>query len=968
MKLERERICVSEWSRKKYFCIYTCSFLGIALFCFSWFITSRRTLIWEGDGWTQHYKALVYYGRYLRQILRNLLFQHKLILPDWDFNISEGSDILTTLHYYVLGDPLAALSVFCPTRFMPYFYSLLNVFRLYLAGICFSALCYGVGKKNHIAILAGSWCYTFCYWGLVNAARHPYFLNPMIYFPLLLLGVERILAGRKGAIFILIVAISALSNFYFFYMLVLAVVIYVIVRVITLYKSDIKKIVRSIGMIALHAIIGVCMAGVIFLPVVIAMLHDTRIGIDRPFHLFYSLSYYSQLPALMLSNESPYWLCMGFAAPVLLAIFLLFRRKKSDFTPKIFLAICAVIILFPIFGRIFNGFSYMSNRWSWAFALLCCYILTSKWEALLSMDAKDARFLLICMAVYYGLCMLLENSRGIQAFASICLALFTLAIAYSSQREPAYNKKQFFLCMLIIINVIMNGFWLYSYSGYAEEAVEVDNAIKALALNETTALKKAADDDIVRYTSTNNGKNNNMLKKLSSTSYYWSNTNPNISQFRADLSILESKNYNYKGYDGRTALMALAAVNYYVMAGEQTADTALYGYKKIDTVDVKKKLVKEYLEELKEELGVDELTEEQVERIRSAAGETYTVYKNQYNLPLGYCYDSYITGDIWESLTASQKQELMLSTVYLSEDITDCERYTDSIPSQTIPYTVSCNSEDVTYENGTIITTAKNASLTIEFDGIENAETYVQLSGLEFDATSTYELYHGKESVDPLNLYNETDWKLLSQAAKAKILTNRILWTEPTATTISFQLSKEEPAALEYLTGDNNFTSGRKDYLANMGYHEEPVTAVTITFEKAGVYTLDSLEVVCNSMDGYEEKIAALKEDSLQNIVMDTDTMTGDITLERNKILCVAIPYTNGWRAYVDGEEAEILVANGHYLGIDLTAGTHSIKLIYRTPYKNIGAVVSVIGCVLFAVAVIASGKRKNVINTGERK
>ena len=32
----------------------------------------------------------------------------------WDMNIGYGSDILTTLHYYVIGDPLTLLSVFVP--------------------------------------------------------------------------------------------------------------------------------------------------------------------------------------------------------------------------------------------------------------------------------------------------------------------------------------------------------------------------------------------------------------------------------------------------------------------------------------------------------------------------------------------------------------------------------------------------------------------------------------------------------------------------------------------------------------------------------------------------------------------------------------------------------------------------------------------------------------------------------------
>ncbi len=73
--------------RKKYFYLYTIVFLAVALVIFSWSFLSGRTLIYEGDGWKQHYRALVYYGSYLRSIIKELLFHHRLVIPFWDFAI-----------------------------------------------------------------------------------------------------------------------------------------------------------------------------------------------------------------------------------------------------------------------------------------------------------------------------------------------------------------------------------------------------------------------------------------------------------------------------------------------------------------------------------------------------------------------------------------------------------------------------------------------------------------------------------------------------------------------------------------------------------------------------------------------------------------------------------------------------------------------------------------------------------------
>lgn len=238
--LEKINTCLSDdKSKKDYFVTYTIAFLIVAFFVFLTFIILNKSLVWEKDGLVQHLKAYIYYGEYLREIIENLIVKHKIIIPDWDFYISEGNDILTTLHYYVIGDPLTLLTVFIPSKYMHYFYSLLNVFRLYIAGFSFSLLCFGTNQKNKYGILAGSLSYAFCVWALINAARHPFFLIPMTLFPLMVLGIEKIIQGNKPYLFIVVSALSALSNFYFFYMIVLLSILYAFVRLGFLYSKNI---------------------------------------------------------------------------------------------------------------------------------------------------------------------------------------------------------------------------------------------------------------------------------------------------------------------------------------------------------------------------------------------------------------------------------------------------------------------------------------------------------------------------------------------------------------------------------------------------------------------------------------------------------------------------------------------------------------------------------------------------------
>ena len=60
-------------------------------------------------------------------------------VPTWDFSIGYGADIITTLSYYGLGDPLDLLAAFVPGRWTEQLLEGLIVLRLYLAGLAFMA-------------------------------------------------------------------------------------------------------------------------------------------------------------------------------------------------------------------------------------------------------------------------------------------------------------------------------------------------------------------------------------------------------------------------------------------------------------------------------------------------------------------------------------------------------------------------------------------------------------------------------------------------------------------------------------------------------------------------------------------------------------------------------------------------------------------------------------------------------------
>ena len=129
-----------------FYLLYTLAFFAVALALYLKFFANGKSLVWSHDGVPQHLNSLAYYGKYLRKVLHTLFIEYKLSLPLWDMHIGYGSDILTTLHYYVIGDPLTLLSVFVPASKTEALYAFLIFLRIYLAGIAFSR--YSFYHKN----------------------------------------------------------------------------------------------------------------------------------------------------------------------------------------------------------------------------------------------------------------------------------------------------------------------------------------------------------------------------------------------------------------------------------------------------------------------------------------------------------------------------------------------------------------------------------------------------------------------------------------------------------------------------------------------------------------------------------------------------------------------------------------------------------------------------------------------------
>ncbi len=109
----------------------------------------------------------------------------------------------------------------------------------------------------------------------------------------------------------------------------------------------------------------------------------------------------------------------------------------------------------------------------------------------------------------------------------------------------------------------------------------------------------------------------------------------------------------------------------------------------------------------------------------------------------------------------------------------------------------------------------------------------------------------------------------------------------------------------------------------------------------------------------YEEVYDMLSETVLEDVCYDDTTISGTVNSSEDGLLFTSIPYDEGWTAYVDGEETEIVKVLDAFIGIEVGKSTHKIEFKYTTVGLKYGIILTVIGWCIFAILAVASVRKK---------
>ena len=888
-----------------------------------------KSVIWTTDGVAQYYPAL----QFLNDWLRGIIYNPSHGVPLWSWHIGLGADIVTSLSFYVVGDPFALISLAFPMRYLEWAFPVMLMVRALAAVITSSLYFRRIGAKP-LPAAAGAIIFVFAMYLYFAGLHHPMFLNGLVFLPLLLIGVENALDRRRGWTLTAFVFLAAAGNFYFFYMLTLITVIYAVAR----YLQTAPKTERWRGMswqglrLAGYYVAGVALAAPILLPTILAILKTARGKQDYDITLFYPLwKLRTILPALGASTFGEPSLWLGYAYLGLVLVFAAFVSRKSHSALKFMVVVFAFFVSLPVFGSIFNGLTFPSSRFAFAWGIFIAALAA----LLLSEDRPFTPKELFAMCggfvAYVGLVSIASESLSATVLAPMVFGALTIAVfaiealnsgagKWGQTLQPGWLPvrwraplTRWTVLALLVGNVLVNSMFILDirYSGIMRTFVDAGQVRGLYRNGQSKLIKSLPQTGPYRIDNTHTNKqggsdayyNAALMNRYMGTSYYYSIMDGHLTDYQREIDNSTGwSSFSFDGFDDRVMPTTLAGARYYITNDVDTAFVP-YGFK-----------------------------------LWKRRGENLA-FRNTNSLPLGFVYTEVINRSGYDPMSPVDKPGAMLQGAVVDDGaLEDLPRIRPTSDAIELIYTVE-STAGATFDRQSkvLVRTQPDSRIDFAVEKVPDAEVYVELRGVEDVVQSPSEQPGPEMSEEP------------SRMDKLDIRNQERAFRQPLA--IGTKFSTERGSKTDNLWTKQADYYFNDSQLVNLGYYPDGTSRVTIERSLMGTMTLDSLKVWALPMAEYPKRVAKLRANAMTDIKLGTNRVNGTVDSDKNGLLFLSIPYSTGWTAMVDGKHVKTIRVNTAYMGVPVPAGKHAVALAYVTP-GLVPGILAAAGAILSFVAV----------------
>ncbi len=429
---------------------------------------------------------------------------------EYTWNIGLGANFVSTFAYY-LASPLNWIVGILPSDLIP---EIMSSFIILKAGLMSATFTYYLtrkfGNKNLYSVCFGIFYgmsgYMCAYsWNLM-------WLDCLVLFPLMMLGLERLVKRGKCLLYTVCLGLSVLSNYYIAIMMCFYSVIYFLYLLAAETElNNPKEVLKKAGRFVLYSFIGGCIGAVCALPALLALFGTASAGSGVP-ATFYAYFNLLELFAHGMMNSKITMISEGYVPNIFCTVLsfvlipLFCMNKKIKLGKRIGKSI---LILFMWFSFAFNWMSYIWHgfhlpnslpaRQSFIYIFL---ILTICYEVLMKIRQYDYRQIIICFAGAIGAVFVLqmlfsEKYSTDNAFVNAAFLIAYLGILCLNkygeenrkEKSKAYKKSFRILTFLLLaiisisevsINADVTGYSTTNRSAYVEDDERITSLLNSI--------------------------------------------------------------------------------------------------------------------------------------------------------------------------------------------------------------------------------------------------------------------------------------------------------------------------------------------------------------------------------------------------------------------------------------------------------------------------------------------------------
>lgn len=611
----------------------------------------------------------IFYGDYNAQQIP--FFKHSVEAVHngtlgWDWGTDLGANFFGSYTYYTLGSPFFWFMTLFPASISEYLMAPLLCVKFALISLfAFTFIRRFVAKPE--SALIGGLLYAFSSFNLYNVFFQ--FQDAFMYFPLLLVGLEEFVVNKRKGLFALVVAINCLANYFFFIGDCVFLVIYFIIRCTMdkRFRVSLKEFLQ----LAIESVIGVLIAGVLFVPSIYQVLdvpRSTNILKNWNFLFYSSEQRYGLLlesfffpPEVaarnnMFTEANAKWSSVALYLPLFsMAGVVAFIKGAKKHWARALLFVCLFMAFIPGLNAAFTLFNdNYYTRWFYMPELICCLATVYALER----EEFDLRFGNKVCAVVVGVMSVLAllapftkkvkdvNGKETEVilprfmvsmdptvYVQIFLAVTSIVCFFIIIKTRKTSSAQFF--QKTVLSSVIAGSMILGYY-----FIGVGRLIgpELGRYNQMVSAEFEIDDpDFYRIEGVNETNNFNMFTGSSSLKSFTSIIPGSTFDLYKTLGINRSVNSapDYSNY----AFRALTRVKYLMIPKDMNAT------KRSDAI---------------EDLEIYQYFDTQGE---------YDLYKTDYALPMGFAYDTYFP--IESVKGANYADKLMVRSVFLTDEQID---------------------------------------------------------------------------------------------------------------------------------------------------------------------------------------------------------------------------------------------------------------------------------------------------------